>query len=428
MTQGPPAVLLLRDFSPVFLPMALLVVVSGFFSCSEAALFSLQPEDRRKLKDGTLAQRMAVKLLDQPEQLLMAILFWNLVINIVFFTLSSMVSVKLQQDNRQTEAGLVALASMLSIILFSEMTPKTLGVLAPQFVASVVGVPLTAATRVFQPVAPFFSTVLAVLRRVLFPNFRKEQYLELSDLEQAITISTPDDDIAAQERTTLANIVQLSALTAEELMRPRTLYHVYRPPVSLDDLGGEAPSSGYLLVSEPDSEEIVGAIPLKQLSTIPRQNLEHFATPVVYVPWSASVAAVFDQLNAQDCDVAAVINELGETIGIVTLEDLLRTVFEDESSRSARLLATASIRQLDVNRWQVTGMTNLRRLARTFGVTLPKSKSITVSGIVQEVLQRLPEPGDVIDWPPFRLRVLGDDSSQPMAFELELLSMPEAYE
>lgn len=419
---------ILQSFAPAFVAMALLAVMSAFFSCSEAALFSLQPEDRRKLKSGTVPQRMAVKLLDQPQQLLMAILFWNLIANICFFTISSIISIKLQHEGRQTEAGIVALCSMFSIILFSEMTPKTLGVLAPQFVASLVSVPLTAALRMFQPIAPIFSTVTRVVRRVFFPNFQKEAYLELADLEQAIAATTPGDDLAYQERMTLANIVQLSDVTAEELMRPRTLYRAFAPPVSLEDLEGELPSSGYLLVAEQESDEVVAAIPLKLLSSIPRHHLEHFATPVVYVPWSASVATVFDQLNAEDREVAAIINEFGETVGIVTLEDLLQTVFEDQSSRSARLLATASIRQIDADHWEVTGMTSLRRLGRTFGIELPKSKSTTVSGIVQEMLQRLPEVGDVIDWPPFRFRAVEGEDPQRMTFELERIAEPEVAE
>lgn len=420
--------LVLQNFAPAFMTMALLAVASGFFSCSEAALFSLQPDDRRKLKEGTVPQRLAIKLLEQPEQLLMAILFWNLIINICFFTISSIISIKLQHDGRKTEAGIVALCSMFSIILLSEMTPKTLGVLAPKFVASLVSVPLTVAIRLFRPIAPIFATVSRVIRRVFFPNFQKESYLELADLEQAISATMPDDDLAHQERTTLGNIVQLSDLTAEELMRPRTLYRAFTPPVSLEDLGGELPASGYLLVAEQESEEIVAAIPLKLLSTIPRHHLEHFATSVVYVPWSASVATVFERLNAEDREVAAIINEFGETIGIVTLEDLLQTVFEDESSRSARLLATASIRQIDVNHWHVTGMTSLRRLSRTFELTLPKSKSTTVGGIVQEMLQRLPEIGDVVDWPPFRFRAIEGEDPQRMSFEMERLAEPEINE
>lgn len=178
-----------------------------------------------------------------------------------------------------------------------------------------------------------------------------------------------------------------------------------------------------MLVTEPESEEIAGAIALKLLSTIPRNNLEHFAKPVVYVPWCATVASVFDTLNAEDREVAAVVNEFGETIGIVTLEDLLHTVFEDDSSRSARMLATASIHPMGENLWQVTGMTSMRRLSRFFEVTLPKCKSTTVAGVLQEVLQRLPDVGDEVAWPPFRFRVL--ESQPKMLLELELFQHSE---
>jgi putative hemolysin len=421
-------VFVFQEFAPAFIAMAMLAVASAFFSCSEAALFSLQSDDRRFLRNGSAPQRMAARLLEQPEQLLMAILFWNLIANIAFFTISSVVSIRLQSDDRQAEAGVVALVSMLSVMIFCEMTPKTLGVLAPKFVSSLVSLPLTLALRLFRPIAPIFSTVNRVLRRVLFPDFEKEPYLELSDLEQAITISTSDEELATQERTTLANIVQLSDLTAEELMRPRTMYRKFSPPVDLEDLEGELPPSGYLLVTEPESDEIAGAIPLKLLSTIPRHHLEHFATPVVYVPWSASVATVFDHLNAEDSEVAAIVNEFGETIGIVTLEDLLQTVFEDESSRSTRLLATASIRQVKDNQWHVTGMTSLRRLSRTFGITLPKSKGTTVAGIAQEVLQRLPEVGDAFNWADFRFQVIESDDAHRMVLEMERVGSPEVPE
>ncbi|TWU23630.1 CNNM domain-containing protein [Bythopirellula polymerisocia] len=415
--------ILLQNFGAAFAAMALIVVGSAFFSCSEAALFSLQPEDRRRLKRGTPPQRVAVRLLAHPEKLLMAILFWNLILNIGYFAIASVVSIRLQSERHSAEAGMVAFVALITLIIFGEMVPKTIGVLAPRQVSSIISFPLTLAVRVFSPLAPVFSAINHALRRLLFPNFEKEQYLELADLEQAITISTPDEELAAQERTALQNIVLLSDLTAEELMRPRTLYQKYSPPVQLADLGGEFPLSGYLLVTEPESEEIAGAIALKLLCTIPHHNLEHFAQPVVYVPWSATVASVFDTLNAEDREVAAVINEFGETIGIVTLEDLLHTVFEDDSSRSARMLATASIHPVGDNLWHVTGMTSLRRLSRFFAVTLPKCKSTTVAGVLQEVLQRLPEVGDEVEWPPFRFRVLGTEPN--ILVELELFQAME---
>ena len=411
---------IVQQFAPLLAAMAVLAVGSAFFSCSEAALFSLQSDDRRALKRGTTAGQAAIRLLEMPDRLLTAILFWNLIINVVYFALASVISIQLEKSNQRAEAGMVALMSLLAIILLSEMIPKTVGVLQPRKFAQLVSLPLTVAVRVFDPIAPLFTGINRAVRRVFFPNFQPEPYLALSDLEQAIAVSTADEELAALERTALQNIVLLSDYRADELMRPRKQYQSFSPPVHLEDLGGRPTRSGYVMVTEEDSDEIAGAIALSYLPTVPRQHLEKFAQPVVYIPWCSTAAAVFNELQIQQQEVAAIVNELGETIGIVTLEDLLQTVFEDESSRSARLLETSPIQKLDDNLWQVTGMATLRRLGREFNVVLPSTRSITVAGVVQEILQRLPEVGDEVEWEQFQLRVVEAEPPTNMLVHLRL--------
>lgn len=404
--------------------MALLAAASAFFSTSEAALFSLQARDRRALNKGTTAERIALGLLNDPDRLLMAILFWNLIVNVVYFALASIVSLRLERQERHTEAGLMAICSLLAIILLSEMIPKTVGVLAPRSVVRLVTLPLAAAVRSFRPMEPYFSSVIRLLRRLIFPSFQSEPFLAIRDLEQAISVSTADEELLAQERIALQNIVLLSDLRAEELMRPRTQYQAFSPPVNLDDLGGQRTRSGYLLVTELDTDEISAAIALSRMPTVPRHHLEQYARPVVYVPWCASVADIFDELQRQELEVAAVVNELGETIGIVTLEDLLQTIFEDQASRSHRLLETFPIRRLGENTWLVTGMTSLRRLSREFKTPLPPMKSRTVAGLIQELLGRFPEVGEEIHWQEFQFRVAEVDALGQLSVELQLTEVP----
>ncbi len=414
--------MLLQQFGPLFGAMLLLATGSAFFSCSEAALFSLQSDDRRALKGGTTAGQAALRLLELPDRLLTAILFWNLILNVVYFALASMISIQLEKQGQRSEAGLVALLALLAIILLSEMIPKTVGVLLPRWVAPVVSLPLTVAVRVFDPVAPLFTSINRAVRRVFFPKFRAEPYLALRDLEQAIAFSTADEELAALERTALQHIVLLSDFHAEEIMRPRKQYQSFSPPVNLADLGGRPTRSGYVLVTETDSDEVTGAIALNYLPTVPRYHLEKFAKPVIYIPWCATAASVFDELQSQQQEVAAIVNELGETIGIVTLEDLLQNVFEDQSSRSARLLETSPIHQLGENLWLVTGMATLRRLSREFSVTLPPMKSTTVAGVVQELLHRLPIAGDEIEWGSFSIRVVEAEAQEKLLVHMSLIS------
>jgi len=116
-----------------------------------------------------------------------------------------------------------------------------------------------------------------------------------------------------------------------------------------------------------------------------------------------------------------VINEFGATIGVLTLEDVQETIFSPGSSRSERLLQRLPIRPLGPNLWQVTGMTSLRRLARHFGVRCPRSKCVTVRGVLHSQLQRLPQVGDHCVWGPFHLKVVDEPVRSHLIIELRLV-------
>jgi putative hemolysin len=396
----------LIEYAPWLVAMGLLIVGSAFFSSSEAALFSLNRQERRRLASGNRAQRIAAALLADPDRLLTAVLFWNLVTNVSYFTIASITSMSLEAASRAAEAGTFAAGSLLVIIVFGEMLPKNLAVLQPRAAAALFAVPLLAAVRILDPVLPLLRRVNLVSRRLLWPAFKPEPYLRVRDLERAVELSTSNATLLQQEQVVLQRIVSFSEIRADELMRPRTQFFAFRPPVALVDLGGRIPPSGYLLVTEPESDEVAGAIALRQLAEVPREHLETYAEPVVYVPWCTTVAEALEAMQREGRQVGAVINEFGETIGILTFDDILDEIFSPTSSRSRRLLQREPIRQVAVGVWHVTGMTTLWRLVRYFGVDRPASKSVTVAGIIQETLERLPNPGDECRWGPFHFKVI----------------------
>ncbi len=421
---------ILRELAPWLAGMLVLLFLSAFFSASEAALFYLKPAQRQKMARGGPGQKAAARLMENPDQLLTGILFFNLAVNVLFFAVSSICSLRLERaaEHGGLAAVLFGSVSLLTIIFFGEMMPKTVGVLLPVRLAQWVALPLTMALKLISPVTPWMERINRISRRVLIPDFLPEKYLDSGDLEQAIEISGADQTIVRQEQAALRNMVELSSIRVDEWMRPRTQFEVFRPPVALKDLEEQVPDGGYLLVAEPDTDEIALAVRLDAVRDLPAQNLEHLASPVVYLPWCATVADALQSMSKEERDVTVVVNEYGETTGVLTMDDILDTVFTYTPSRSKRLLDQNPLHPLEKNRWIVSGIMSLRQLARRLEVEIPRTHSVTVAGIIQETMQRMAHVGDQCQWGPFQFRVVDIAGPGNMAVELVLVDGEEAPE
>lgn len=414
------------DLLPWLIAMVLLMAGSGFFSASEAALFYLRPRIREKMQSGTAGEKMAFQLTERPERLLSAILFWNLVINISYFAISSIIAIRLESSASRSASVGFAILSLLSIIFFSEMLPKNIAVLRPKWLASAFSIPLSFAVRVVDPIMPLLRSVNLVSRRLIWPGFTPESYMEVADLEKAIEHTADNADLIKQEQTVMRNIVGLSSIRVDEWMRPRTQFVTFQPPVSrLDLVEHGLPDSGYLLVSEPDSLEVSHAIRLDNQYELAEEEIERFAEPVQYLPWCATVAEAFELMSQRHREVTVVVNEYGDTIGVLTIEDILETVFHDSPSRARRLLDVEPLTKVDETTWHVSGMMSLRRLAKQMEVELPETDSVTLGGVMQEELQKLCETDDQCLWGPFDLKVIDTDTPSGLLVELQMKQQQE---
>ncbi len=413
--------------APWLLAMAVLLALSAFFSASEAALFSLRISEQTRMRQGASGERRAISLLDDADRLLSAILFCNLVVNITYFTLSSIASLRLDGAGESNPAIPVVFAgiSLLVMIFFCEMLPKALGVLAARRISSWVSWPLSLVIRGVDPIMPSLRLVNSLSTRFLWPGFKAETYLDVGDLQRMIQLSTDNQELVDHEQAVLQNIVHLSDIRVDEWMRPRNQFITFQPPVSLQDLRRKYPPSGYLLVTEENSEEVASAVHLQGLIELTSERIDFLCEPVIYLPWCATVADALERMRQKDREVCAVVNEFGETIGILTFEDILDTLFNYAPSRSKRILDQNPIHQINSEKWLVAGMTNLRQLSRRLQVELPPSRSLTISGVIQESLHRIAQSGDETEWGPFRLKVLEMPARGHMLVELKL-HRPEA--
>jgi CBS domain containing-hemolysin-like protein len=214
--------------------------------------------------------------------------------------------------------------------------------------------------------------------------------------------------VIRQEREVLHNILDLSEITVEEVMRPRGTYVAKAPPVHLADLQGSVPPGDYLLILAEDGEDIEAAVPLADFVAVPEMHLESAAEPVVHVPWCANLADTLTLMREQFAGVAAVVNEYGEMIGIVTFEDIIETMLVPEASRTRRVLQREPILEIAPGRFHVEGLTTLRHLCKRLGIEHEPDEDsrVTVSGMLNEQLEHLPAVGDECRWREYRFRVL----------------------
>ncbi len=409
--------------------MAILIGCSGFFSASEAVLFCLRWSDRRLLAGGSRSQRAAEQLLMDPDRLLAAVLFWNLLVNVAYFAISSIVGLRLQRALGTADALVLEFAScsLLSLIFFSEMLPKSLAVLQPLGLAGYVGIPLAAAVRVLDPVMPAMRSITQLSRRLVTPRLMIESPLELDDIGRAIEYSTADRELLVQEQMVLDNIISMTTTTASEWMRPRKQVRSLAAPISLHDLRQLSVQDEYVLVRAPQGDDIVAAIPLRELHELPAQRLEKSAQPVAVVPWCAPLSAVLEAFQHTGSEVTVIVNEHGETIGVITLEDIWDAIFTPTPTRGQRLLEREPIVEVGQDALLVNGITNLSTLERRWQIELPNAAHATIAGVVQEQLERLPVVGDRCVWGPLDIEVVENDAPSGLSLLIKKRELPDEH-
>jgi CBS domain containing-hemolysin-like protein len=386
-----------------------LVLASGFFSSCETALFYLSRDDLRAFRVGRPRERMAAELLSDPDRLLSAILFLNLTANMTYFAVSLIVAQKIAEAGQWAGVVVFGIVSLFAIILLGEVLPKSLAALFRRRWARIVSWPLAFLVRALDLIVPRLARFSRVIRRTFWPHIKQEPYLNADDLERAVEeASKLSPEIIRQERQLLHNILDLSEITVEEVMRPRGTYFSATSPLSLKAFHREVPPGDYVAIYAQQDDEIQKAVHLASFTQFPTKTLDAASEAVPYVPWCADLAYTLQLLRDQDSGMAAVVNEYGETIGIVLAEDILDRVLLAEPSRVRRLLEREPVLEVSPGVYHVEGITTLRFLCKRLGMEYDPDEEdfVTVVGMMHEELEHLPAVGDFCQWRGYTVKVI----------------------
>ncbi len=411
---------------PGVVAMSMLILCSAFFSASETSLFFLSRDEIRSFGKGSTNQRLVAGLMSNPDRVLTAILFWNLLINLACFSVGLVTMHKLSQGGFTRVAASLGIANLVAVIILGEVVPKSLAVVFRRRLAPFFSWPLAFTVTVLDPVIPLLGRFAQSLRRAFWPEVQNEPHLRPEDLEQAIDASAAmGADMLDLEQQILHNVLDLSEIRVEEVMRPRSHCLVVRPDDSFETINYSLREVDYLLIQEDSQDHVSRAVPLGAVTASTGRKFRQLAEAVIYVPWCASLAYTLSELQRQYCGVAVIVHELGEMVGVVTYEDILETMLTESPSRTRRILRREPIIAIGLNRYHADGLVTLRYLAGRLRVEFDpeEDEQYTVNGLLHDALQRLAIVGDVVPWKNWRIAVIDASARGRVRVLIEPLPM-----
>jgi len=310
--------------------------------------------------------------------------------------------------------ALVIVTSMSMV--FGELVPKYLGVARPLRTARAVVGPqlvfsylLTPAIRLTNGAANWIVRELGIEPAEELRSARTPE--ELVSLVRTSARSGTLDDITA---SLMRRSLQFGALTAEELMTPRSKIVALQTDETVADLFAAVAESGFsrFPVVDGDLDATVGIVHLKQVFQIPpaertRMLLAAIAKPVPVVPSTLDGDAVMAQIRANPLQTALVVDEYGGTAGMVTIEDLIEEIVGDV--RDEHDDATPDVVAAGTG-WRVSGLLRIDEVASDTGYRAPEGPYETIGGLVLQELGHIPEVGETVELPALDPDGLPDES------------------
>jgi CBS domain containing-hemolysin-like protein len=392
--------------------LLLLLIASAFFSGSETALFSLQESDLEEMaRSSSRRAQLAVTLARRSNRTLVTLLLANLLVNVL---LSVLITGMCLRWFGPAGLGVAIPAASVLLILFGEIFPKTLGLRQGRGAAERVAPIVEGVARLLGPVR---RALEGLAERVAGP--RVVRPLDKEELATLVDVTQQEGGISPFEAEVLLNILTFAKVTVDRCMTPRVDMVALEADASYEEVVATYEASGRsrIVVIEGDRDHVVGVLLLKDFLTHdPAQGprtVRALMRPAVFVPESLSASRLFHQLMRDRVHLAIVVGEHGGVEGVVTLEDLLEEIVGD--IRDERDVPQDEIEMMPDGSWRAEAGIDLDDLGDAMGVELGEGRdAVTLSGLLEEELGRVPRAGDHVTLGPLDFRVLTALPTRPL--------------
>lgn len=397
--------------------LALLLLISGFFSVAETSLMSLNRYRLRHLvKEGNRGARLASALLAKTDKLLGVILLCNNFANAASATLVAVITVKLFGEGEWV-LMIGTLAVTFAILVFSEISPKVIAAAYPEKIGIFCSYILYPLLKVLYPAVWFVNLFVGGLLRLLGVRVNFSESTQSLTMDELRSIVTDAGHFMPQKhRTILLNLFELEKITVDDVMTAHTMVESINFDAPIEEILQHISSSMHtrLPVRQGEHEEIIGILHVRKVIGRLREHLEgneldkeallELIAEPYFIPSGTPLFTQIQQFQENQQRVALVVDEYGEFRGLVTLEDILEEVIGDFTTQSPS--RSGSYRREEDGSWLVDGSSSLRDLNKKLQLDLPLDGPRTLNGLILEHFEDIPEPSTSFKIGTHRLEII----------------------
>lgn len=376
--------------------LLLCLVLSAFFSAAETAFATV---NRIRLKamagEGNEKAALVLRLLDDYDRLLTTLLIGNNIVNLTAATLGTLIFTQLLGGGYGPTVSTIVLT--LVVLIFGEVTPKTLATESPEVFAFASVRVLRTLITVFMPLNAFFVLWRKLLSKVFKPR-EVESHIE-AELMTMVDEAQSEGDMDAHEGELIRSAIEFNDMDAIDILTPRVDITALEDTATMDEAASLFRESGYsrLPVFHEDMDHIVGILHEKDFYVRQHEGIKDIhkiMKPAVYAPATLKISKLLKLFQGSKTHMVILLDEFGGTEGLVTLEDVLEELVGDIYDEHDDV--EVDIRPLEDGSWLVDGGMHLAELMERLDVE-DTYDADTVGGWATEVLGYIPKTGETFD-------------------------------
>ena len=339
------------------------------------------------------------KLLKNPDRLLGIILLGNNAVNVAASSISMLIALHfLGEEAAVAATGITALVLTIVLLIFAEVTPKTLAASYPERVAFPAAFILYWLLRILYPFVWIVNLASNQILRI-FGVRAQSSSNALSSEELRVAVLEAGRLIPESHQTMLLNILDLEKMTVEDVMIPRPQIVGIDMEGDWDDIIEQVSSSRYtrLPVYKGSLDKIIGTVHMRKVLNLMRKGVlskavfEKIVAEPYFIPEGTALTTQLLNFRAVKRQHGLVVDEYGDIQGLVTLEEILEEIVGDFTSQTTSL--NEAFQKTEEHTYIIKGNANLRDLNKQLNWNLPTKDSRTLNGLIVEYLEDIPTPG-----------------------------------